>query len=72
MYTKEQYLLEKSMMGKQERMIQERFEKIIEIIILYKQENPTKDVFLSDECMADSVKWFQKNMGNLIQKIQNE
>ena len=41
MYTKEQYLLEKSIMGKQERMIQERFEKIIEIIILYKQENPT-------------------------------
>jgi hypothetical protein len=72
MYTKEQYLLEKSMMTKQERMIQERFEKMIEILILYKQENQNKDVFLSDKCVAEAVNWFQKNMGDLIQKIQNE
>ena len=72
MYTKEQYLLEKSMMTKQERMIQERFEKMIEILILYKQENQNKDVFLSDKCVAEAVGWFQKNMGDLIQKIQNE
>mgnify|MGYP001491804798 FL=1 len=72
MYTKEQYLLEKSMMTKKERMIQERFEKMIEILILYKQENQNKDVFLSDKCVSEAVNWFQKNMGDLIQKIQNE
>lgn len=72
MYTKEQYLLEKSMMTKQERMIQERFEKMIEILILYKQENQNKDVFLSDKCVAEALSWFQKNMGDLIQKIKNE
>jgi hypothetical protein len=72
MYTKEQYLLEKSMMTKQERMIQERFEKMIEILILYKQENQNKEVFLSDKCVGEAVNWFQKNMGDLIQKIQNE
>jgi len=72
MYTKEQYLLEKSMMTKQDRMVQERFEKMIEILILYKQENQNKDIFLSDKCVAEAINWFQKNMGDLIQKIQTE
>lgn len=72
MYTKEQYLLEKSMMTKHERMIQERFEKMIEILILYKQENKNKDIFLSDKCVSEAINWFQKNMGDLIQKIQTE
>ena len=48
MYTKEDYLAEKNAMTKQERMVQERFEQIINILILYKQENRDKTVFLSE------------------------
>ena len=39
MYTKEDYLMEKSLMSKQEKMIQEKFERMIDILILYKQTN---------------------------------
>ena len=35
MYTNEDYIAEKNLMTKQERMIQERFEHLINILILY-------------------------------------
>jgi hypothetical protein len=62
MYTKEDYLMEKSLMTKHERMIQDRFEKIIEILILYKQANNDKDVYLSEKSMNEAIKWFQTNI----------
>ena len=46
MYTKEDYLVEKNAMGKQERLIQERFEQLINVLIMFKQENREKDVSL--------------------------
>ena len=55
MYSDKQYEQEKNMMSKQERMIQERFEQLINILILYKQENKEKDVFLSEKCVNEAV-----------------
>ena len=51
MYTKEDYIAEKNEMPKQERMIQERFEQLIEVLVMYKQENREEDVYLTDKSL---------------------
>ena len=71
MYTEQQYENEKLMMSKQERLIQLRFEKMIDLLIMYKQSNPTKDVYLSEKCINDAVKWFQKNMSGVFESIKD-
>ena len=62
MYTKEDYLVEKNTMTKQERMVQERFEQIINILILYKQENRDKTIYLSEKCMGEAISWYMKEI----------
>ena len=69
MYSDKQYEQEKNMMSKQERMIQERFEQLINILILYKQENKEKDVFLSEKCVNEAVKYYQTQMAPIINNI---
>jgi hypothetical protein len=62
MYTAQQYELEKLMMPKQERMLQLRFEKQIDILVSYKMQHPKKDVFLSEKCIAEAVGWYMKQI----------
>ena len=69
MYSEKQYETEKLMMSKQERYNQERFEKIIDILILYKQANPTKDVYLNEETVNKVIGWFQNNMSSILENI---
>ena len=71
MYTNEDYIAEKNLMTKQERMIQERFEQLINILILYKQENKEKDVFLSEKCVNEAVKYYQTQMAPIINNLNN-
>ena len=71
MYSDKQYEQEKNMMSKQERMIQERFEQLINILILYKQENKEKDVFLSEKCVNEAVKYYQTQMAPSINNLNN-
>lgn len=71
MYSDKQYEQEKNMMSKQERMIQERFEQLINILILYKQENKEKDVFLSEKCVNEAVKYYQTQMAPIINNLNN-
>tara|TARA_B100001094_G_C18112729_1_gene762165 strand:- start:677 stop:892 length:216 start_codon:yes stop_codon:yes gene_type:complete len=70
MYTKEDYLSEKNAMGKQERMIQERFEQLINVLIMFKQEHRDKDVFLSEKSINEALKWFQGNVSSLMESMQ--
>jgi len=70
MYTKEMYLAEKNALSKYERSIQERFEQLIEVLILYKQSNPMIEVSLSDNSINEAIKWFQSNLSNVINTIQ--
>jgi len=70
MYTKEDYLAEKNAMSKQERMIQERFEQLINVLIMFKQEHRDKDVFLSEKSINESLQWFQGNVSTLMDSIQ--
>ena len=65
MYTEQQYELEKLMMSKQERLLQTRFEKQIEILISYKMQNPTKNVYLSEKCISEAVSWYLKQMKDI-------
>ena len=69
MYTKEMYEAEKNAMSKYERNIQERFEKLIEVLVLYKQSNPTLEVSLSDKSINEAVQWFQGNISDLMTNI---
>ena len=70
MYTKEDYLVEKNAMGKQERLIQERFEQLINVLIMFKQENREKDVSLSEKSINEALQWFQGNVSSLTESMQ--
>ena len=69
MYTKEDYLAEKNAMSKQERMIQERFEQLINVLIMFKQEHREKEVYLSEKSINESLKWFQGNVSTLMESM---
>ena len=70
MYSDQQYESEKNMMSKQERMVQERFEQLINILIMYKQEHREKDIYLSEKSINEALKWFQGNVSSLMESIQ--
>ena len=63
------YLAEKNAMSKYERSVQERFEQLIEVLVLYKQSNPMIEVSLSDKSINEAIKWFQGNLSGLINTI---
>jgi len=70
MYTKEDYIAEKNEMPKQERMIQERFEQLIEVLVMYKQEHREKDVYLTDKSINEALQWFQGNVSSLMGSLK--
>ena len=53
-------------MNQQEELNQTRFEHIINLLIMYKQENKEKDVSLSERSMKEALQWFQGNVSSLI------
>ena len=59
------------MMNKQERLIQERFEQMINILIFYKQENKDIDVYLSEKCVNNAIKYYQKKMSPILNNLNN-
>ena len=38
-----------------ENLTQEQFEHILDILILYKQVNPKKDIYLNEKCAKDAI-----------------
>lgn len=70
MYTEQQYENEKNMMSKQERMVQERFEQLINILIIYKQENRDKDVYLTEKCANEAVKYYQEKISPFLNNLK--
>ena len=38
-----------------ENLSQEQFEQIIDIVILYKQANPKKKVYLNEKCIKEAI-----------------
>jgi len=69
------YIIEKTRMKPAQRQEQERFEQMINLLVIYKQFNPTKDVFLSESNINKAIPWYQKMtsvMGNLSSEEINQ
>lgn len=60
------YIAEKNSMSKYERSVQERFEQLIEVLVLYKQSNPQLEVTISEKSINEAVQWFQGNLSELM------
>ena len=56
----------KNSMSKYERSVQERFEQLIEVLVLYKQSNPQLEVTISEKSINEAVQWFQGNLSELM------
>ena len=54
-----------------EELMQIKFEKTIELLILYKQHNLLKEVYLSEKSISEAFKWYQDYIGGLAQNIQS-
>lgn len=53
-----------------EEIMQLRFQQTIELLILYKKQNPSKDVYLSEKSITEALKWYQDYMNSLGQNIK--
>jgi len=40
-----------------ENLSQEQFEHVLDILILYKQVNPIKNVYLNEKCAKDAIQF---------------
>lgn len=49
-----------------EMMHQAQFEQYINLLILYKVQNPDKDVYLNEKCLNEAIKWYQNNIPEYI------
>ena len=61
-----QLVLEKQSMSKQELIQQNRFEQLINIMIMYKQQNPNIDVYLTEKNITKAIKWYQSNFTSML------
>lgn len=59
-----------------ENINQEQFEHIINILIVYKQLNPKKNVYLSENSVKDAISFMQKSgdkiFNNIMKKERDE
>lgn len=53
-----------------EEIMQLRFQQTIELLIVYKKQNPSKDVYLSEKSITEALKWYQDYMNSLGQNIK--
>lgn len=52
-----------------EELMQLKFEQTIELLILYKQQNPLEEVYLSEKSISKAFKWYHDYIGGLAQNI---
>lgn len=46
-------------------LLQMKFEQTIELLILYKKENPSKDVYLSEKSISEAIEWYKNYISNM-------
>ena len=61
-----QLALEKQSMSKKDLIQQNRFEQLINIMIMYKQQNPNIDVYLTEKNITKAIKWYQSNFTSML------
>ena len=52
-----------------ENLTQEQFEHIIDIIIVYKQANPKKDVYLNEKCLKEALNFMNTTCKQFANKL---
>ncbi len=45
-----------------EELLQLKFEQTINLLIMYKQENPQLDVYLSEKSVKKAVQWYKNKI----------
>lgn len=45
-----------------EELLQLKFEQTINLLIMYKQENPQLDVYLSEKSVKGAVQWYKNKI----------
>ena len=58
--------IEKRSMSKKDLIQQNRFEQLINIMIMYKQQNPNIDVYLTEKNITKAIKWYQSNFTSML------
>lgn len=51
-------------------LLQMKFEQTLELLILYKKQNPMKNVYLSEKSISEALKWYQGYLNVLGQNIK--
>ena len=49
-------------MNNNEEFMQMKFEQTINLLIMYKKDNPEKDVFLSEKSVKKAVEWYKNKI----------
>jgi len=55
-----------------ENLNQKQFEHIIDILIVYKQFNPKKDVYLSENSVKNAINFMQKSGEKIFNNITSK
>ena len=50
---------------------QEQFERILTLLISYKQQNPKKDVYLTEKSMKEAITWYSSNFKEILSEVQS-
>jgi hypothetical protein len=45
-----------------EELLQMKFEQTINLLIMYKQDNPEKDVFLREKDVKKAIEWYKNKI----------
>ena len=45
-----------------EELLQLKFEQTINLLIMYKQENPQLDVYLSEKSVKEALQWYKNKI----------
>ena len=51
-------------------LLQMKFEQTLELLILYKKQNPMKNVYLSEKSISEALKWYQGYLNVMGQNIK--
>ena len=49
-----------------DEMMQMKFEQTINLLIMYKQQNPNIDVYLTEKNITKAIKWYQTNFTSML------
>ena len=49
-----------------DEMMQMKFEQTINLLIMYKQQNPNIDVYLTEKNITKAIKWYQSNFTSML------